>query len=280
MFKNSKIVFSFTVVIALIIFSMYIYMTNGEKLDEKDISWIKENPIAHRGLHNDKYPENSIGAFKNAIENQYSIELDVRFTKDKQIVVFHDDNLGRITNDKRDVSEVTYEELNKLKLLESKESIPLFKDVLDLVDGKVPIVIEIKDCKDIIKLGEETYNLIKDYSGDYAVQSFNPYVMGWYNKNAPEVIRGQLSGTMKEGSENLKSYEKFALKNLLLNFKSKPNYIAYELEGLPNFRVSILRKQGISTIAWTIRSEEEAIRAYEYSDNIIMENFTINKYLK
>lgn len=271
--KGSKVLFSITGLILVLIIFGYMYISNGEKIKDRDITWLTKHPIAHRGLHNNIYPENSMGAFKNALNNGYPIELDVRFTKDKQVVVFHDENLGRITKDKRDVSELTYEELSKINLLDSDEKIPLFKDVLQLVNGSVPIVIEIKNCEDIIRLGEETYKLTKNYNGDYSVQSFNPFVIEWYKNNASEVIRGQLSGTMREGAENLKLYEKFALRNLMLNFKSKPNYIAYEVEGLPEFRVTILRKQGIPTIGWTVRNESEEREAYKYCDNIIIENF-------
>lgn len=237
------------------------------------LQWLKERPIAHRGLFNNNYPENSLSAFENAVKNNYGIELDVQFTKDKKIVVFHDDNLERMTKDKRNVNELTYNELKKLKLLNSNENIPLFEEVLDLVNGKVPLIIEIKNCKNIIELGEETYNILKNYKGKFAVESFNPMVLNWYKNNAKEVIRGQLSGNYKYYNGSLKCYEKFVLTYMILNFKSKPNFIAYDIKGLPNFRVSYLKKIGMPIITWTVKSEKDMKKAYKYADNIIFDSF-------
>ena len=162
------------------------------------LDWLIDRPIAHRGLFNSNYPENSLSAFENAVKNNYGIELDIQFTKDKKIVVFHDDNLERMTNDKRNVNELLYEELRNLKLLNSNESIPLFEDVLSLVNGKVPLIIEIKNCDNIIELGQETYKLLKSYKGKFVVESFNPFVLQWFKNNAKEVVRGQLSGNYKK----------------------------------------------------------------------------------
>lgn len=142
-----------------------------------EIEWLKEEPIAHRGLFDKENPENSLKAFKKAIDNNYAIELDIQFTKDKQIVVFHDETLERMTKNLSYVSDMTYKQLSKLKLLNTDEKIPLLEDVLKVVDGKVPIIIEIKDCKDIIDLGKEAYEILKRYNGKYTIQSFNPIVL-------------------------------------------------------------------------------------------------------
>lgn len=260
-------------VYGLIVF--YNFITEGKALSKEKISWIKETPIAHRGLHTKDIPENSLGAFKNAIKNNYAIELDVQFTKDKEVVVFHDENLKRMTKDTRNVEDVNYNELKNLRLGNTNEKIPSLKEVLELVDNKAYILIEIKDCKDYKKLSEKTYEILKGYEGKYAVQSFNPFILEWYKNNASEVIRGQLSGTFAEGGESLNIFEKFALKNLLLNFKSRPNYIVYELEGIPKSKLTNLRKKGIPTIIWTVRNKKDLEKAYKYSDNIIFENFYI-----
>lgn len=241
------------------------------------LDWLIERPIAHRGLFNHNYPENSLGAFENAVKNNFGIELDVQFTKDKKVVVFHDDNLERMTKDKRNVNELTYKELKNLKLLDTNETIPLLEEVLSLVNGKVPLVIEIKTCDNIIQLGEETYKLLKDYKGKFAVESFNPMVLKWFKKNAKEVVRGQLSGDYKNYNNNLKKYENFVLEYMLLNFISKPDFIAYELCVLPNFRVSSLRRRGVPIITWTVKSNKDMEKAYKYADNIIFDSFIPNK---
>lgn len=273
--KSSKIIIILSIALALLfaIVVFYNFATAGEAISEDKISWIKETPIAHRGLHTKDIPENSLSAFENALKNNYAIELDVQFTKDKEVVVFHDENLKRMTNDTRNIEDVNYDELKNLRLDNTNEIIPTLEEVLELVDSKVAILIEIKDCKDYIELSEKTYEILKGYEGNYAIQSFNPFILEWYKNNASEVIRGQLSGTFTEGSESLNSFEKFVLKNMLLNFKSKPNYIGYELEGIPKSKLESLRKKGVPIIVWTVKNKEDMEKAYKYSDNITFENF-------
>lgn len=273
--KSSKIIIILSIALALLfaIVGFYNFATAGEAISEDKISWIKETPIAHRGLHTKDIPENSLSAFENALKNNYAIELDVQFTKDKEIVVFHDENLKRMTNDTRNIEDVNYDELKNLRLGNTNEIIPTLEEVLELVDSKVAILIEIKDCKDYIELSEKTYEILKGYEGNYAIQSFNPFILEWYKNNASEVVRGQLSGTFTEGSESLNSFEKFALKNMLLNFKSKPNYIGYDLEGIPKSKLESLRKKGVPIIVWTVKNKEDMEKAYKYSDNITFENF-------
>lgn len=273
--KSSKIIIILSIALALLfaIVGFYNFATAGEAISEDKISWIKETPIAHRGVHTKDIPENSLSAFENALKNNYAIELDVQFTKDKEVVVFHDENLKRMTNDTRNIEDVNYDELKNLRLDNTNEIIPILEEVLELVDSKVAILIEIKDCKDYIELSEKTYEILKGYEGNYAIQSFNPFILEWYKNNASEVIRGQLSGTFTEGSESLNSFEKFVLKNMLLNFKSKPNYIGYELEGIPKSKLESLRKKGVPIIVWTVKNKEDMEKAYKYSDNITFENF-------
>ena len=273
--KSSKIIIILSIALALLfaIVGFYNFATAGEAISEDKISWIKETPIAHRGVHTKDIPENSLSAFENALKNNYAIELDVQFTKDKEVVVFHDENLKRMTNDTRNIEDVNYDELKNLRLDNTNEIIPTLEEVLELVDSKVAILIEIKDCKDYIELSEKTYEILKGYEGNYAIQSFNPFILEWYKNNASEVIRGQLSGTFTEGSESLNSFEKFVLKNMLLNFKSKPNYIGYELEGIPKSKLESLRKKGVPIIVWTVKNKEDMEKEYKYSDNITFENF-------
>ena len=273
--KSSKRIIILSIALALLfaIVVFYNFATAGEAISEDKISWIKETPIAHRGLHTKDIPENSLSAFENALKNNYAIELDVQFTKDKEVVVFHDENLKRMTNDTRNIEDVNYDELKNLRLGNTNEIIPTLEEVLELVDSKVAILIEIKDCKDYIELSEKTYEILKGYEGNYAIQSFNPFILEWYKNNASEVVRGQLSGTFTEGSESLNSFEKFALKNMLLNFKSKPNYIGYDLEGIPKSKLESLRKKGVPIIVWTVKNKEDMEKAYKYSDNITFENF-------
>ena len=270
--KSRKITLLIMTVIVVILAGVYSYLISGDNLEEKEVSWIIEIPIAHRGLDNGSIPENSMAAFRNAIEKGYTIELDVQFTKDKELIVFHDDDLSRLTNDNRKVKDVNYQELKNLKLENTDEKIPTLKEVVEMVDNQVPLIIEIKDGEDTIGLSEKTYNIMKNYKGRYAIQSFNPFILEWFKNNASEVIRGQLSGTFREDAESLKFYEKLVLKNLLLNFKSKPNFIAYELDGVNNLSVKLLKGRNYPIISWTIENEEDMKKAYESTDNIIFDN--------
>lgn len=144
--KNKKIT---VLIIVIILAGVYTYLISGTKLDEKDISWLTETPIVNRGLDNGDTPENSIKAFKQAIDKSYAIELDVQITKDKKLIVFHDDDLSRLTNDNRKLKDVNYEELKDLKFENTNETNPTLEEVVQLVNNQVPLIIEIKYGEDI-----------------------------------------------------------------------------------------------------------------------------------
>ena len=138
----------------------------------KDLDFLINKKIAHRGLHSKEIPENSLLAFKKAIKEQMPIELDVHLTKDGEVVVIHDDNTVRMTGINKKVKNLKKDDLNNIYLLKTKEHIPLFKDVLSLVNGKVPLIIELKyDCK-VGLLEDKIIELLKNYKGAYAIQSF------------------------------------------------------------------------------------------------------------
>ena len=232
----------------------------------KNDSWIINIPIAHRGLHNDKLPENSASAFLNAIEKGYAIEMDVRFSKDGQIVVFHDHTLKRMTGVNGRVIEKTYAELKELNLAGTKEIIPLFTDFLKLVNGRTPILIEIKDQPEREDLAEKTIEILKTYKGEFALQSFNPFYVIECKKLMPEVFRGQLATRYAEGHNFLVSY---MLRHFFFNLFSKPDFISFNIEDLPYAPVQ--RKKS-RLICWTIRNEADLLKARKYAENIIFEN--------
>jgi glycerophosphoryl diester phosphodiesterase len=232
-------------------------------------SWLCKTLIAHRGLHDENTPENSMAAFKKAIEKGYAIELDIRPLKDGTIVVFHDETLNRMTSKKGLINERTYEEIKGITLKNSKEHIPTFSEFLDFVNGRVPVLIEIKN---IGKVGFEknVYELLKQYKGEYAVQSFNPMSLNWFRKNAPEVLRGQLSSFFEKDKFNI--VKKFILKKMLLNkCFSQPHFISYNVDNLPN--KYIRRYNNIPLLAWSVRSQEEYDKKKDIFDNIIFEGF-------
>lgn len=233
-------------------------------------TWLVEYPIAHRGLHTDEMPENSLGAFQNAIDNGYPIELDVHLTCDGTVVVFHDDSLARVTNKDGYVKNLTKDTLKDYSIFGTKYTIPTFKEVLDLVAGQVPILIEVKNTGKVGELESSLLKILKDYTGEYAIQSFNPYVLEWFKKNAPQIARGQLAGYFK--GEKLSFIKKFALKRMLLNKKiSCPDFISYDARNVPNRFVKKYKK--LPLLVWCVRSQDEYLKKVKYCDNIIFENF-------
>lgn len=233
-------------------------------------SWLVERFIAHRGLHDENNPENSLGAFQNAIDNDHPIELDVHLISDGTVVVFHDSTLSRLTGKDGYLKNLTKEDLKNYNLMGTEFTIPTLQEVLELVDGKVPLLIEIKNLDKVGDLESATYKLLKDYKGEYAVQSFNPFSMQWFYNNAPEVLRGQLSSYFK--GEKLSFFKKFALKRMLLNKKiSHPNFISYDHKNIPNRFVK--KYKNIPLIVWVITKQEDYLRVVKHCDNIIFENF-------
>ena len=189
-------------------------------------SWLVEKYIAHRGLHDEESPENSLSAFEKAIEKGYVIELDVQQIADGNVVVFHDTSLSRMTGQDGYLKNLILEDLSACYLEGTKETIPTLQQVLDLVDGRTPIIIEIKNSLKVGKLESATLEILKNYKGQFAIMSFNPYVLSWFKENAPEILRGQLSAYFKK--DKLSLVKKVVLKKMLLNKVAQPNFIAYE----------------------------------------------------
>ena len=222
--------------------------------------------IAHRGVFdNQKVYENTKEAFDLAIKYKQIIELDVRLTKDKQIVVFHDANIKRLTKQDKLVEKSTYEELNKQNILH----IPLLQEVLNQVQGKVPILIEIKPIKNIEKLEINLMKQLSKYKGEYAIQSFNPKVLYWFKRNYPNILRGQLSKRYQK--EKISTIKKVILTNMLLNIFTKPNFISYKYNELSLEKIKKYKKKNIRIIGWTITNEREFNHYKKYYDNLICE---------
>ena len=239
---------------------------------KRNIDFLKQNIIAHRGYHNIEkgIPENSLKAFEEAIKKNYIIELDVHILKDGEIIVFHDDNLKRMTGTDRKIKDLCYNEIKKSTLLNTNQKIPLLKEVLELVNGKVPIIIEIKNEAKVGKLEKSVINILKNYNGKYAIKSFNPLTVNYFRKNSPETIRGQLATYFRNG--NMPKIKKLFLSYMLLNFITKPDFISYDIRELPRKRITNLRKKKL-ILGWTIKNEEDLKKAKKYCDNYICEGF-------
>jgi glycerophosphoryl diester phosphodiesterase len=237
----------------------------------RNTDFLEKNIIAHRGFHNIQkgIPEDSLKAFEEAIKNNYIIELDIHILKDGNLVVFHDDNLLRMTGVNKNLKDCTYKEIKELKLSSTNHNIPLFKEVLNLVNGRVPIIIELKVDNKVPRLEKKLIDELKNYSGEYAVKSFNPFSVYWFRKNFPNIIRGQLSCNFND--ETFSWCKKFILKNMLLNFITKPDFISYNIDSLPNNRVKKIRKNKL-VLGWTVMTNDDYKYAKKYCDNFICED--------
>lgn len=235
--------------------------------------------IAHRGLFNNKdIPENTISSFKNAVRNDYGIELDVQLTTDNKLVVFHDESLFRMTGINKLLRECSYDEIKDIKLLNTNETIPLFKDVLKVLHKDTPLIIEIKPEGRYIETTKATVEMMKDYDGLYNMESFNPYVVKYLKDNEPQIIRGQLAENYFKTNSNLKWYEKFILTNLLFNFYNKPDYIAYDCTNTSNLSFKIVsRLYDAECVAWTIKSQKQLEENKKYYKCFIFDSFIPKK---
>lgn len=224
--------------------------------------------ISHRGLHdNQKIYENTLEAIKLAKDKNYIIEIDIHLTKDQQLIVFHDHNTKRLTNQNLIIEDSTYNELNNQNILH----IPTLEEVLQLVAGQVPLLIEIKQLQKVGLLEQKLMTLLKNYQGLYAIQSFNPHVIYWFKKHYPTVIRGQLSSQYH--SQNFFFLKKFILKNMLLNCLTKPHFISYKYNEIPISKIKKYQQQKIIVLGWTITTHNDYRYYIKYFDNLICEKF-------
>ena len=209
--------------------------------------------IAHRGFFSpdQSVPENSLAAFDIACEKGYGAELDVQLTKDGHVVVFHDDTLSRMCGVDARVDEYTLEELGKLRLKGTDQTIPLFSDVLETVGGRGPLIVELKTGRRNRELCEKTYALLKDYDGEKCIESFDPFIVGWFRRNAKELFRGFLSQPPRDYGNTAKDkLTGFLLGNVLFNFIARPHFIAYKI-GRRTFPVRFCLDLGAVPVAWT-----------------------------
>lgn len=229
---------------------------------------LTKKPFAHRGLHNESFPENSLPAFENAIQYRYGIELDVHLMKDNRLVVFHDDELERMTGKIGFVKELTRDMLSEYKLKDTTYSIPTFKAVLDLVKGRVPLLVELKVERNAKQIAKAFVSECERYNGEVFVQSFHPFVLRKLYKLAPRYKRGQLSSFFDD--YELPYFKRLAIKKLWFLKYSHTNFVSYNYRNLPN---KFCKRCKLPILAYTIRSEEEQKRVSEYCDNFIFENY-------
>jgi len=236
---------------------------------------------AHRGLYDNASdaPENSMRAFRRAVEAGFGIELDVQMTSDHVAVVFHDFTLKRICGAEGKVCDYTYQGLQQYPLCGTDQRIPRLEDVLKLVDGKVPLIVEYKIELSDMSVCVEGNRLLSAYKGMYCIESFNPLGVFWYRRHRRDVVRGQLSDAfLKEGYQG-PLY--FFLQHLLFNWLGKPDFVAYNRK-YPDI-LSRRLCRGLyrnMAAAWTVRSQEELEAAEKDFDILIFDSFLPEKQKK
>lgn len=268
------IIYTIIIIIAVLIFLYFLAIMPrlGNRKARKDFLGIY---YAHRGLHDNASdaPENSLAAFKKAVEAGYGIEMDVQLTKDKVPVVFHDFTLKRICGKEGKVCDYTLKELKEFKLCDSEEEIPEFSQVLKAVGGKVPLIIELKVEWTDVSVCPLVDEMLQSYKGLYCIESFNPLALFWYRRHHSDVVRGQLSdGFLKSGE--FKGILYVILQNLMLNWATKPDFVAYNHKYADVCARKICR--GLyknMAAAWTIKSQKELENARNKFDIFIFDSF-------
>lgn len=219
---------------------------------------------AHRGYHDKpQIPENSMPAFRRALERGWGAEFDVHLLKDGTLAVFHDSELKRCCGVYGTLEDLTREELAQLRLEGTEERIPLFDDVLELFEGKAPLIIELKaHGGNHLELTEAVCRRLDTYKGLFCVESFDPRVVADLKKLRPDICRGQLASDFLRHGENLPGWQRFVLTNLLFNAAARPDFIAYKFEDRDSRRCRrCIDRLGIQEVSWTIRSKADLLAA-------------------
>ena len=240
-------------------------------------AWLTARPIAHRGLHDStrRIVENTLGACKAAVDGDYAIECDLQITRDGEAVLFHDDALDRVMEVCGLVKNATVAELKKMRYRHSDESMPTLAELLSLVAGKVPLVIELKPQWDgDMALTQRAIEVLKIYDGPHCLMSFDPDVVEAVRLRAPSTIRGFISDRGHDGFYNrLPPRIQSELRTLSCLERIEPHFLSFDVDELPWAPVEELRSCGMPVITWTIRSPEQARMARRYSDQITFERF-------
>jgi len=215
---------------------------------------------AHRGLHKEGVPENSMAAFRAALEKGYGIELDIHLMKDGNLAVIHDASLLRTAGADVQIEDLTAQDLENYRLEGTDEKIPLFREVMALYEGKAPMIVELKPVKgNHAALAEAACDILKDYTGVYCMESFDPRCISWLRKNRPHIVRGQLTENFVAHDDKLHPAIRFALTHSLTNALTVPDFVAYKFEDRNDSISTALcrRAWDIQGVSWTIKTQED-----------------------
>ncbi len=259
----------------VVVFGVYLFLLapGRQPKDAPAVLW--QSRYAHRGLHDQKNaapPENSLAAFEAAIKAGYGMELDINLTTDDRVVVFHDDDLKRMCGVDKRVADCSWAELAAMRLSGTEHRIPLFSEMLALVNGRMPLVVELKNTNRRETLCEKAALMLDAYTGPYCIESFHPGIVSWFKKHRPGVVRGQLAAGIQEyGKQTF--LQKLLLSAMLTNVWSRPHFAAYRHQDAHGLRLRLFRLLGGKLVAWTVRDTDDIAWCERFFDAIIFEYF-------
>lgn len=265
------------IVIILILVLAALYLLSLRcRSGHKGLAALRGWKYAHRGLHGENRPENSMAAFRAALESGFGIELDIHLMKDGNLAVIHDSSLKRTAGADVAIEDLTTEDLTTYHLEGTDEPIPAFSQVLELYAGKAPLIVELKsERNNYAALAEAACKMLDSYNGPYCIESFDPRCIMWLRKHRPDIIRGQLSRNFMKTEPTVPAIVRFLMTHQLINFLIVPDFVAYrysDRKNLSNFLVRKLWKtQGVS---WTLRTAKDLEIAQKEGYLPIFEGFT------
>lgn len=265
-----------TVIIILAVLIVLYILSTSCRLGKKRMSKLYGWKYAHRGLHGEGAPENSMRAFRKALEHGYGIELDVHLLADGNLAVIHDHELKRTTGLDGVIEDLTIDQLDGCFLEGTIQTIPSFREVLDLFEGKAPMIVELKaNGGNYAQLCEKTCRALDEYQGLFCLESFDPRCIRWLRKNRPDLIRGQLTENFfRTKTSKLPWILKLVLTSQMLNFLTRPDFVAYKFRDRKN--VSNLFVNGLwrtPSVTWTIVNQDELDIALKENRIPIFEGF-------
>ncbi|MDR2889077.1 MAG: glycerophosphodiester phosphodiesterase [Lachnospiraceae bacterium] len=274
-----KLLLMIVVIAVVLLILIYLVAIKPGRRGKSGIERLMGVHYAHRGLHDNtgEAPENSLAAFRLAVEAGFGIEMDLQLSRDGQVVIFHDATMERACGVTGIISDYSYEELQQWTLFDSNELIPLFSDCLTMVAGQVPLIVEIKMAWQDAAVCAATDSILRDYQGLYCVESFNPLALIWFKNHHPEVVRGQLADRIAD-PDGRRRILYGVLSNLLFNWVTRPDFIAYNHLHAGVLARKICRGMYKNlAVAWTIKSEMELEQAKKHFDLFIFDSF-VPKY--
>ena len=265
-------------IILAVLFLLYLLCLRCRR-GHADWARFRQWRYAHRGLHNKEkgIPENSMAAFKLAAANGFGAELDVHLMKDGKLAVIHDASLLRTAGADVLIEDLTAEELENYRLEGTEQRIPLLEDVLPLFVDRAPLIVELKaERGNAEALAAAACKVLDKCKAEYCVESFDPRCLMWLWQNRPDVIRGQLSEnfTAHGDAQHLPGGVRWIRTNLLLNVRTRPDFIAYRFEDRANLSLRLCRGfYRVQEASWTVRDRETMEKAEAAGNLVIFENF-------